>query len=74
MYVRLGNIIVKSKDSASVQMLIRQTNPLDDFIVLKTLVFPYINVLWLGVVIMVIGFFMSLIPLIKQKIMAGKLP
>jgi cytochrome c-type biogenesis protein CcmF len=26
---------------------------------MKALIFPYINVLWLGVVVMVIGFFLS---------------
>jgi cytochrome c-type biogenesis protein CcmF len=40
--------------------MVRQTNPKDDYIVLKTLVFPYINVLWAGVIIMVMGFFISL--------------
>jgi cytochrome c-type biogenesis protein CcmF len=42
------------------EMKIRQTDPKDDYIVLKALVFPYINVLWLGVVVMVFGFFISL--------------
>ena len=32
---------------------------MDDYIVMKALIFPYINVLWLGVVVMVIGFFLS---------------
>jgi len=60
LYTRLENIYVKSADSVSFEMKIRQTDPKDDFIVLKALVFPYINVLWLGVIIMVFGFFISL--------------
>ena len=67
LYTRLNNLIVKSKDSVSVDVMIRQTNPFDDFIVLKTLVFPYINVLWLGVVVMVIGFFISLLDKLRKK-------
>ncbi len=31
-----------------------------DFIVLKALIFPYINVLWLGIVVMIVGFVMSI--------------
>ena len=38
---------------------------------LKALVFPYINVLWLGIMVMVFGFFISLGDLLfgrkKQK-------
>jgi cytochrome c-type biogenesis protein CcmF len=60
LYVRLENIIVKSQDSVLIELKIRQTDPKDDFIVLKALVFPYINVLWLGVIVMVMGFFISM--------------
>ncbi len=71
LYVRLENIVVKSQDSAYAEIMVRQTDPMDDFIVLKALVFPYINVLWIGVVIMVLGFFISLGKLVAPK---GKLP
>jgi cytochrome c-type biogenesis protein CcmF len=47
--------------------MIRQTNPEDDFIVLKALVFPYINVLWLGIVVMVFGFFISMGDAVSRK-------
>jgi cytochrome c-type biogenesis protein CcmF len=60
LYVRLDNILVKSQDTAYADLKLKQTNPKDDYIVLKTLVFPYINVLWAGVIIMVLGFFISL--------------
>lgn len=59
-YARLDNIMIKSQDSVSMDIKIKQTDMKDDFIVLKALVFPYINVLWLGVVIMVFGFFISI--------------
>ncbi len=67
LYTRLGNIIVKSQDSAYAEIMVRQTNPLDDFIVLKALVFPYINTLWAGVIIMVFGFFVSLGKLLARR-------
>lgn len=60
LYARLENIIVKSQDSVTMEIKVRQTDPLDDFIVLKALVFPFINVLWIGIIIMVFGFFVSL--------------
>jgi cytochrome c-type biogenesis protein CcmF len=65
LYTRFANLIVKSPDSASADIMTRQTDPKDDYIVLKALVFPYINVLWIGVVVMVFGFFVSLGDLLK---------
>jgi cytochrome c-type biogenesis protein CcmF len=56
-YVRFSKVI-PAQQTAEIQ--VRQSNPKDDYIVLKALQFPYINVLWLGVIIMVIGFFISL--------------
>ena len=67
-YVRFANLNVLSKDSATADIMIRQTDPKDDFIVLKALVFPYINVLWLGIVVMVLGFFISLGRLLTKKV------
>jgi cytochrome c-type biogenesis protein CcmF len=66
LYVRFGNLIIKSNDSSSVDFQVRQTDPKDDYIVLKALLFPYINVLWLGIVIMVFGFFISLGALLSK--------
>ncbi len=60
LYVRFDNFNVKSADDISASIKTKQTDPMDDFIVLKALVFPYINVLWLGVIVMVFGFFISM--------------
>jgi len=68
LYVHFGALNVHSQDSASVDIQVRQTNPMDDFIVLKALVFPYINVLWLGIVIMVFGFFISIGDAVNRKV------
>ena len=67
LYARLNNIIVKTPDSAYAEIMVRQINPMDDYIVLKALVFPYINILWAGVIIMVFGFFISLGKLLNKK-------
>ena len=58
--VRFAKLTVKSQDSVSVDVMTRQVDPKEKYIVLKALVFPYINVLWIGVMIMVFGFFISL--------------
>jgi len=63
-YAKLAKII--PEQNAAV-IMVRQIDPKDDFIVLKALLFPYINVLWLGVVIMVLGFLISLVRLLTKK-------
>lgn len=70
LFARFGALNVHSKDSASVDIQVRQVNPMDDFIVLKALVFPYINVLWIGIVVMVFGFFISLGDVVSRKVSA----
>jgi len=56
-YAQLAHIIPE-QDAAVIR--VKQTDPKDDYIVLKAIVFPYINVLWLGIAVMVCGFFLSL--------------
>ncbi len=69
LYARFENLVVKSMDSVSTEIMIKHPDPKDDFIVLKALVFPFINVLWLGVIIMVLGFFISLGDLLSRQLM-----
>jgi cytochrome c-type biogenesis protein CcmF len=64
LYSRFVKVI---PDENSIQLMIRQTDPKDDYIVLKALVFPFINVLWLGILIMVAGFFLSMWNRITKK-------
>jgi cytochrome c-type biogenesis protein CcmF len=45
----------------------KQRDAQDEYIVLKALVFPYINVLWLGVITMVLGFGLSLLNRATKK-------
>ncbi|MBA3828614.1 MAG: cytochrome c biogenesis protein CcsA [Taibaiella sp.] len=64
LYTRLSKII-PAQNAAEIQ--IKQTDPKDNYIVLKALVFPFINVLWIGVIVMVLGFFISIWSLLSKK-------
>lgn len=61
-YVRLSKIL---PDQDAAELMIRQ--PEEDYIVMKALLFPYINVLWLGIIVMVCGFFISMSNRITKK-------
>lgn len=56
LYARLSRII---PDQNAAEIMVKQSDPKDDYIVMKALVFPFINVLWFGVIVMVLGFFIS---------------
>ncbi len=55
--VRVGKIIPEEE---AVQIEYKQPEALNDYITMKAIVFPYINLLWLGTFIMIIGFLISL--------------
>jgi cytochrome c-type biogenesis protein CcmF len=54
--IRINKII---PEQDAVELGIRQRAPQDDYIIMKAIVFPYIRILWTGIVVMVIGFFIS---------------
>ncbi|MBS1776652.1 MAG: cytochrome c biogenesis protein CcsA [Bacteroidetes bacterium] len=64
LYARFVRIL---PDQNAVEIQIKQTNPKDDYIVLKALLFPFINVVWLGIIVMVAGFILSMLNRITQK-------
>lgn len=64
LYTRLSRII---PDKNAAEILVKESDPKDDYIVLKAMVFPFINVLWLGVVVMVLGFLLSMWNRITKK-------
>ena len=55
--VRIGKIIPEDE---AVEIEYKQPNALNDYIIMKAIVFPYINLLWLGTILMVLGFLLSL--------------
>ncbi len=64
LYARLENII---PDDKAVELKIKQSAADDDYIVMKALIFPYINLVWLGVIIMSLGFFLAMVNRITKK-------
>lgn len=63
-YARLVKVL---PDQNAAEIAIKETDPKDDYIVMKALVFPYINVLWIGIIVMAIGFLISLWNRITKK-------
>ena len=52
---------VLDQDKGILQIGVKESGSITDLITLKVYEFPMINVLWLGVIVMVIGFLMSII-------------
>jgi cytochrome c-type biogenesis protein CcmF len=62
---------VIDQDKGILQMGIKESGSITDLITLKVYEFPMINILWLGVIVMVIGFVMSIIQ--RYKTLKNKL-
>lgn len=56
----------RAEGSPQAILEIAETNPQPKFIVMKGIVFPYINFLWLGTVLMVIGFAIAMVNRIRN--------
>ena len=59
---------VKDQQTGLLEMGVKETSGVLDFVTLKAYEFPFINVLWLGIVVMVIGFFMSINQRLKTNV------
>jgi cytochrome c-type biogenesis protein CcmF len=64
LFARITNVIPQL-NAAVIET--KQREPKDEYIVMKALLFPYINVLWLGIVTMVAGFGLSMLNRITKK-------
>ncbi|HET6227044.1 MAG TPA: cytochrome c biogenesis protein CcsA [Bacteroidia bacterium] len=53
-------------NSIEISMQEKQSNK-NDFIVMQALIFPYINILWIGCIVMVIGTCLAVIERLKKK-------
>jgi cytochrome c-type biogenesis protein CcmF len=62
---------VIDQDKGILQMGIKESGSITDLITLKVYEFPMINILWLGVIVMVVGFVMSIIQ--RYKTLKNKL-
>lgn len=52
-------------ETAQVELMVTQRN--SRYIIMKAIVFPYINVLWLGAVLMAVGLGMSMVRRAREK-------
>ncbi len=64
LFVRMTGILPK-ENAANLEY--KQPNAMNDYVIMKAILFPYINVLWMGTVIMIFGFGISLYKRIKTK-------
>ncbi len=59
------NLFVKfagvSSDQTKMKIGVKESSTMIDFVTLKAYIFPYINLVWLGLIIMAIGLMMSMI-------------
>ncbi len=55
--VQLGSVM----DNKKIQLLMKESTDMVPFVSLKVYVFPQINLVWLGIIIMMVGFVMSII-------------
>lgn len=58
---------VKDEKNGVLEIGVKESGAITDLITLKVYEFPMINILWLGIVVMVIGFVMSIIQRNKQN-------
>jgi cytochrome c-type biogenesis protein CcmF len=65
LYLKFAGI--SDVNNKKIKIGIKESNKIIDFITLKAYLFPYINLVWLGLVIMAIGIVMSMIQRAKIK-------
>lgn len=59
------NKIIPEENQIDLQIAEEEVQP--DFIVMTAIVFPYINVLWLGIVVTILGFVISLVRNLQKR-------
>lgn len=64
LYVRIAQILPE-ENAAKIEW--KQPSAMNDYIIMKAILFPYINVLWIGTLIMILGFAISLYKRITAK-------
>lgn len=62
LYVRFSKILPKEN---KIELEVKESTTFKDYIVMKAFVFPFINVLWLGTLVMIVGFLMSIYQKVK---------
>ncbi len=57
LYVRFDKVLPQQK---KIQLQVKQSGIVNDYIVMKAYVFPFVNILWLGTLVMIVGFLISI--------------
>ncbi|MEI9934898.1 MAG: hypothetical protein WDM71_08625 [Ferruginibacter sp.] len=57
LFIRFAGVTENKK----VQLGVKESDTIIDFVTLKAYIFPYINLVWLGLVLMAIGFVLSIV-------------
>ena len=57
---------VKSQETGMLEIGVKETSAILDFVTLKAYEFPFINVLWIGVLVMVVGIIMTIVQRVKM--------
>ena len=66
------SFFIKPDDPKPFIFIVQEFHEAEAWIVMKALVFPYINILWLGAIVMVIGMIMSLVQRARQNLRIDK--
>ena len=66
---KLTDIITNPEDFSQTRFVIETAEkpPVKDYIILEAIVFPYINFLWGGTIIMIIGFLLAILEKFKRR-------
>ena len=57
---------VKDQATGELELGVKESSAVLDFVTLKAYEFPFINVLWIGILVMVVGIVMSIVQRVKQ--------
>jgi len=63
--LKMGGVFTDQKNG-TFQTLVAERSPRKKYVVLKAIVFPWINLVWAGTIIMVLGFAMAVVYRLKQ--------
>lgn len=67
LYVKFAGV---SEDQTKIKIGIKESEKLIDFVTLKSYIFPYINLVWIGLILLSVGFIMSILH--KTQVSKGK--
>ncbi len=58
LYVKINKI---NPNEETIEFGVHQIGQVDDYIVMKAIIFPWVNLVWLGIIIMTLGFFITFV-------------